>query len=185
MITSTTWIRPLGRWYRLLLLLAGDVEQNPGPQCAHSRAPRGDLNLIGGFAQATSDRMAKCLKAFGLWCETHAGLTLEQVVENVEITNLALKACGLALFKRGSPRYMLVYAITAELGRLTRNDNWKSPALVEPCFQLRSSALFLALSCFGGGPPSLALLHLASEECYIRTSSSASVVETLSFQKIR
>lgn len=113
MVESCTWVRPLGRRYRLLLLLAGDIERNPGPTSSKGQQARGDLNLLGGFARATSDRMAKCLKAFAFWCEAHVGLTLEQVVESVEITDLALKAYGLALFKQGSRRYMLVYAITA------------------------------------------------------------------------
>ena len=32
MIESARWTRPVGRWVRLLLLMAGDVEPNPGPE---------------------------------------------------------------------------------------------------------------------------------------------------------
>ena len=113
MVSSAAWIRPIGRWIRLLLLLAGDVEENPGPVRVGAGAPRGDLNLLGGFARTTSDRMAKCLRAFEDWCGQTVNLSLAQVLENVETANLALKAYGMHLFKQGSPRYLLVYAITS------------------------------------------------------------------------
>ncbi|CAK9079134.1 Uncharacterized protein SCF082_LOCUS37773 [Durusdinium trenchii] len=86
MLIAATWTRPVGRWYRLLLLIAGDIESNPGPFHDGGRRPRGELNLLGGFAQATSDRMLRCLNAFEQWCKDEAG---------------------------GMPRYWLVYAITA------------------------------------------------------------------------
>ena len=113
MVASASWIRPVGRWFRLLLLLAGDIEQNPGPAASKTYQPRGELNMLGGFAQATFVRMDKCLEAFRSWCETEAKLTLEEVLDTAELANLALKAYGLALFKQGAPRYWLVYAITA------------------------------------------------------------------------
>ena len=55
-------------WLRfLLLLLAGDIERNPGP--AKDSAASGvllDLNV--GFAPVTADRMSKCFGAFREWC---------------------------------------------------------------------------------------------------------------------
>ena len=40
------WTRPVGRWIRLLLLLAGDIERNPGP-LGMSYAPRDKLDMFG------------------------------------------------------------------------------------------------------------------------------------------
>lgn len=113
MLKSAQWPRPLGRWFRLLLLLAGDVERNPGPDLGKTYTPRGELNLLGGFAQATALRMQRCLSAFESWCIQFPGLTLAQVLETSEAANLALKGYGLHLFRQGAPRYWLVYAITA------------------------------------------------------------------------
>ncbi|CAE7254584.1 unnamed protein product, partial [Symbiodinium pilosum] len=48
-----------GRWLRLLLLLAGDVERNPGP--VTFRAPCGALDLSSGFATTTKQKMTKSL----------------------------------------------------------------------------------------------------------------------------
>jgi hypothetical protein len=31
MLQAAKWARPVGRWVRLLLLISGDVERNPGP----------------------------------------------------------------------------------------------------------------------------------------------------------
>lgn len=31
MIELAKWSRPIGRWIRVLLVVAGDVERNPGP----------------------------------------------------------------------------------------------------------------------------------------------------------
>ena len=91
--------------------LAGDIEQNPGPKQFSSYEPRGDLNMMGGFAQATSVRMQKCLEAFGLWCSTEAHVTLDEILSTAELANLGLKGYGLALFKQRAPRYCLVYSL--------------------------------------------------------------------------
>ena len=111
MVESATWIRPLGRWFRLLLLLAGDIERNPGP--VRPQQPRGELNMLSGFAPATFSRMEKCLAAFESWCKSEAGLSLKDVLQTAETANMALKAYGLHLFRQGAPRYWLVYAITS------------------------------------------------------------------------
>lgn len=112
---SALWTRPLGRWVRLLLLIAGDVERHPGPLDSSQRpyTPRGELDLMGGFARATSLRMRRCLELFAAWCVKVVGLTLEEVLSQADTTNLALRGCGLSLFREGKPRYLLVYAITA------------------------------------------------------------------------
>ena len=57
----------IGRWLRLLLLMAGDIEPNPGP--AHKS--RGELDMTVGFHPATSDHMRKCLQAFEAWVVNH------------------------------------------------------------------------------------------------------------------
>lgn len=115
MVHTSRWTRPVGRWVRLLLLMAGDVERRPGPFSTpqENYKPRGELNMLGGFAQATSLRMRRCLDLFGKWCESNAKLPLEAILEQAESTNLALRGYGLALFREGKPRYLLVYAITA------------------------------------------------------------------------
>ena len=111
MVESSTWVRPLGCWFRLLLLLAGDIERNPGPP--RTPKPRGELNMLGGFAPATYSRMEKCLDALGQWCASEARLTLEQVLATAETANMALKGYGLHLFRQGAPRYWLVHATTS------------------------------------------------------------------------
>ena len=110
-IQSSFWRNPLGRWVRLLLLLCGDVEPNPGP--VKSYEPRGELNMAVGFSKATVQRMERCLAAFADWLVSEAQTTLCAVLEDVQLTDLALRAYGRALFSSGKPRYWLVYAITA------------------------------------------------------------------------
>ena len=63
--------RLLGRWLRLLLLLAGDVERNPGP--FHDGGPRGALDMAGGFAPSTRHKMDKALRAFGTYLQPSSG----------------------------------------------------------------------------------------------------------------
>ena len=59
--------RVAGRWLRILLLIAGDVERNPGPTRGK---PRGELNLATGFHNLTAKRMEKCMQAFESWVTT-------------------------------------------------------------------------------------------------------------------
>ena len=59
-VASSKFSRPLGRWLRLLLLLAGDVERNPGPPRLPP-TPRGPLDLESGFTSTTGLRMRKVL----------------------------------------------------------------------------------------------------------------------------
>ena len=96
------------RWLRLLLLLGGDIEPNPGP-----RIQRGELDLSVGFVPETSQRMAKCFEAFKLWVENSAELPWSVVAESGELLGLCLRAYGLHCFSSGLPRYLLVYALTA------------------------------------------------------------------------
>ena len=77
MLEAARWSRPVGRWYRLLLLLAGDVERHPGPSRPDTKevryTPRGELNLLGGLSQATSQCMQRCLELFEEWCSVVIG----------------------------------------------------------------------------------------------------------------
>ena len=98
----------MGRWIRLLLLIAGDVERHPGP-----RLGEGYTNLLGGFATATSTRMKLCLAAFNSWCSNVARVPFTEVLSSAEPANLALRGYGLDLFRQGKQRYLLVYAILA------------------------------------------------------------------------
>ena len=103
--------RLLGRWLRLLLLLAGDVERNPGP--FHDGGPRGALDMAGGFAPSTRHKMDKALRAFATWLMSTFSLPLATVLSSAESASLALRAFGLHLYSSGQPRYLLVYALTA------------------------------------------------------------------------
>ena len=98
------------RWLRLLLLLGGDIERNPGPY--RPPAPRGKLDLTVGFSAATSSRMTKCLEAFRQWCEA-SDLPWDSLVISPEALAWALRGYGMHLFEVGLPRYLLVYSITA------------------------------------------------------------------------
>ena len=102
--------RLLGRWLRLLLLLAGDVERNPGP--FHSGEPRGHLDMEGGFAVSTRHKMDKALSAFSVWLEATFSLSLAAVLSSAPAAAAALRTWGLYLYSSGQPRYLLVYAIT-------------------------------------------------------------------------
>ncbi len=95
------------RWLRFLLLLAGDIEENPGPK------QRGPMDLSVGFVKATSDRMQKCYAGFREWCLTVAQLDWAAICGNPQALGWALRGFGLYLFEEGHPRYLFVYAITA------------------------------------------------------------------------
>ena len=113
MVSSSFWRRPLGRWVRLLLLLAGDIERNPGPNFQQGAYfPRGELNMSVGFSQATVQRMSRCLEAFEAWTKDKLGLTLNEAMATAEMADLALRGYGRFCFSEGRPRYWLVYAIT-------------------------------------------------------------------------
>ena len=57
-LESAKWTKLAARWLRFLLLLAGDIERNPGPGFQPKpRTPRGQLSMDVGFATATSKRM--------------------------------------------------------------------------------------------------------------------------------
>ena len=105
------------RWLRLLLLLGGDIEPNPGPRYTE----RGELDLATGFARATADRMQKCLDAFDSWLTSELKLDLERISLRADSCSLALRAYGLHLYRSGLPRYLLVYAITAVQDRFPQH----------------------------------------------------------------
>ena len=103
-----------GRWLRFLLLLAGDIEENPGPGFrSKPKIPRGPLDLNVGFATATSKRMQLCLSNFAAWLQSEFGLSLEQIGWDFAAGPLAVRAYGMHLFAAGFPRYQFVYTITA------------------------------------------------------------------------
>ena len=49
---------------RLLLLLGGDIERNPGPRRARALQPRGPLDTEAGYAPSTTRKMWKVFAAF-------------------------------------------------------------------------------------------------------------------------
>ena len=102
------------RWLRFLLLLAGDIEGNPGPGFqTRPRTPRGQLSMDVGFATATSKRMQLCLDEFATWLFAEFALTLQSIGWDYTAGPLALRAYGLHLFAGGFPRYKFVYTIAA------------------------------------------------------------------------
>lgn len=114
-VASSRVSRVPGRWIRfILLILAGDVEENPGPPHKDKTfRPRGPMDLSVGFAPSTSDRMASCLSAFQHWVEDHCQISWPCLISNPEGIAWALRAYGVHCFEGGLPRYLFVYAITA------------------------------------------------------------------------
>lgn len=92
--------RVAGRWLRLLLLIAGDVERNPGPR---NNKQRGELDLATGFHSITAKRMQKCLTAFETWVMDELGLDFSDVIKDAEGCGLSLRAYGLHLYRSGLP----------------------------------------------------------------------------------
>lgn len=113
------------RWLRFLLLLAGDIEPNPGPVAP--RAPRGPLDLHIGFAASTASRMAKCLEAFTVWAVNEFE-NWDKICQNAEAICWALRAYGMHCFSTGLPRYMFVYAVTAVQDRMPSSRSHMSVA---------------------------------------------------------
>ena len=54
-VASSAVPKQAARWLRLLLLLGGDIERNPGP----ARVPRGPFDLSSGFAASTQHQDAQ------------------------------------------------------------------------------------------------------------------------------
>lgn len=113
-VASSCVARVPGRWMRfIMLILAGDVERNPGPMKPGTKVrPRGVLDLKVGFAEQTSNRMIQCVSAFQQWVENFCELSFENLVSDSQAVGWALRAYGVHLFERGFPRYLFVYAIT-------------------------------------------------------------------------
>ena len=118
-VSSSRYGRVAARWLRLLLLLGGDIERNPGPGLA-----RGPLDLSVGFVAATSDRMKKCFSAFQLWCEEEAGLVWESIAIDPQAVALALRGYGLHLFERGHPRYLYTRRLRSRCRPFGRFFQW-------------------------------------------------------------
>ncbi|CAL1144007.1 unnamed protein product [Cladocopium goreaui] len=110
-VMSASLGRNAARWLRLLLLLGGDIERNPGPQKTQ-RSPRGPLDAAVGFAPATSRRMEDCVTGFKLWVDQTLNSSFSSLVQSPHGMALALRAYGMHLFEQGFPRYLYVYAIT-------------------------------------------------------------------------
>ena len=106
-VSSSRIPKIAARWLRLLLLLGGDIERNPGPRA------RGPLDLKIGFVQATSDRMEKCFEGLRRWCIDVGELDWDMIKGDPRALAWALRGYGLHLFEEGHPRYLFTYAITA------------------------------------------------------------------------
>ena len=109
-VQSSRFSLNAARWLRFLLMLAGDVERNPGP--SKVRPERGPMDLSVGFVPATSDRMKRCFSAFKDWIVSR-GLTWDHLQSDYQAIGWALRAYGLHCFETGVARYQFVYSITA------------------------------------------------------------------------
>lgn len=104
------------RWLRMLLLLGGDIERNPGPRpsAANKRIPRGELDMSVGLARATSKRMTNCVRLFddiNEWLQSEASCSVEDVCWDTMAAPLAVQAYGMHLYQQGFPKYLVVYTI--------------------------------------------------------------------------
>ena len=112
MLQTSKWTRPVGRWIRLLLLLSGDVERNPGPfQKVYQ--PCGELDLLGGLSRATTQQMQASLSRFNEWLQSNLSKTVDQARESAAMANLSLRAYGCMFLAAGLPHHQLGYSITA------------------------------------------------------------------------
>ena len=158
LLALSKWTRPVGRWIRLLLLIAGDIEPNPGPE-GMNYEPRGELDMFGGLSRATTARMQQCLGAFSDWLSSELGLQLNDAISTVEMANMSLRAYGRWLFSSGRPRYQYVYTVTGVqrirpefrmlLGGAWHVDRvWQ---LEQPgqCRAVLSAAMVRAILCLG------------------------------------
>lgn len=143
------------RWLRMLLLLAGDIERNPGPVSG----PRGELDLSTGFHKATAERMHRCLAAFREWISNTLQISWEGVVAHPDSCAFALRAYGMHLFRTGQARYRYVYTLTAVQDRFPQfrqhlGAAWqidKKWQLAEPgaCRAVMPLSVFRASLCIG------------------------------------
>lgn len=112
-LQASRFTKLAARWLRLLLLLGGDIERNPGPRKPqHKRQPRGPLDLSVGVTPATSSRMQSCLADFATWLFDELGLKLDQIAWDCTAAPLALRAYGMQLYSSGAARYRFVYTLT-------------------------------------------------------------------------
>lgn len=127
-LAASGYHRPVGRWIRLLLLLAGDVERNPGPAVRGPYVRRGPLDMDGGVTPATSKRMDDCMLAFRKWTEQHCPGNFNEICCSAYAVATALRGYGCYLYEGGFPRYMLTYAITAIADALPHFRSQLQPA---------------------------------------------------------
>lgn len=141
-----------------MLLLAGDIERNPGPG-GQSYEPRGELDMFGGLSRATAARMRQCLQGFSNCLSSELGFQLEDALSSAEMTNMTLRAYGRWLFAAGRPRYQYVYTVTGVQRirpefRMMLGGAWhvdRMWQLEQPgqCRAVLSAAIVSAILCLG------------------------------------
>ena len=132
-LAAASFPKVAGRWVKMLLLLCGDIERNPGPwspptRGSVQRAPRGPLDDSVGFSTATAARMDQCLQGFRMWLHEHLDVEFDEVASSPQALALALRNYGRFLYEHGHARYLLVYAITAVQDRLPHVRGFLGPA---------------------------------------------------------
>ena len=116
-LLASRFTKNAARWLRMLLLLAGDIEPNPGPN-GNTRSkwtPRGPLDLSVGFTTQTSRRMSSCVTEFCGWLLNTLSIVFNDIAWDVTAAPLAVRAYGMHcmhLFSIGAPRYKFVYCLT-------------------------------------------------------------------------
>ena len=113
-LLASRFTKNAARWLRLLLMLAGDIEPNPGPKKHTSKTwtPRGPLDLSVGFATQTSQRMSSCVTDFSGWLLSTLSINFHDIAWDLGAAPLAVRAYGMHLFAVGAPRYKFVYCLT-------------------------------------------------------------------------
>ena len=94
-VAADRFVRPLRAWVRLLLLLGGDVERNPGPprgRLAPLHFRPGSLVARAGFAANPLRRWALARRFLRDWLAQSTGLSIEVIVGAPLILGRVLRA---------------------------------------------------------------------------------------------
>ena len=102
------------RWLRFLLLLAGDIERNPGPL---ARPVRGPLDMAAGFAPSTAHKMAKSSR---LGCTSERAAGLNMCLHPLLPRPLRCGGTGSILVRAGTPKVPFCLRHHGSAGQIPR-----------------------------------------------------------------
>ena len=112
-VAEGTVPRLLGRWVRLLLLRAGDVERNPGPRRQRPLEPRGELGAWRALGSDTARRRQFALDRFEVYLREAFGTDLRTLGGSGVLLAAALRAFIRQLFDEGSPQHLAKESVLA------------------------------------------------------------------------